>query len=99
MKMFFRNKCNHTKYKLEADFTDPVWCANCGWNFDIEDLDISSELKNELTHWIMKYIKIKNPHDTQIEKDLLLHFNNWGEKLQIKLELELGKPVLFVQIS
>jgi hypothetical protein len=98
--MLFKNKCNHTEYKLEADFADPVWCAKCSWNFDIEDLKISEELQKQLVFWVQEYIKIKNLKGSPEEiMSMKLNFNKWGEMLKVKLELELAKPILFVPMK
>jgi hypothetical protein len=44
--------------KVEGDFgADPIWCNQCGFNFDLEDLPISKELKTELMEWVTKYGK------------------------------------------
>jgi hypothetical protein len=54
----FRNKCKHPNYKIEADFSaDPIWCNVCGENLDIDDFQISEELKDELFDWIKGYKK------------------------------------------
>ena len=42
--------------KIEGDVgTDPVWCNQCGSNFDLEDIPISNELKSELMEWGTQY--------------------------------------------
>ncbi|WP_235860238.1 hypothetical protein [Rossellomorea aquimaris] len=42
--------------KLEGDVgADPIWCNRCGCNFDLEDLPITSELKNEVREWASVY--------------------------------------------
>ncbi len=42
--------------KVEGDVgANPIWCNQCGFNFDLEDIPISNELKNELMKWVTKY--------------------------------------------
>ncbi|MGM0843916.1 MAG: hypothetical protein ACQEUT_02980 [Bacillota bacterium] len=42
--------------KVEGDVgADPIWCTQCGCNFDLENIPISKELKNELMDWVIKY--------------------------------------------
>ncbi|PEC20467.1 hypothetical protein COM96_19355 [Bacillus cereus] len=44
--------------KVEGDVdTDPIWCNQCGCNFDIEEVPISENLKDELMKWAMQYGK------------------------------------------
>jgi hypothetical protein len=50
-------KCNETyDLKVEADIgADAIWCKKCYYNFEIEYVPISIELKSELMEWISNY--------------------------------------------
>jgi hypothetical protein len=50
-------KCNETyDLKVEADIgADAIWCNKCYYNFEIEYVPISIELKSELMEWISNY--------------------------------------------
>ncbi|WP_449537626.1 hypothetical protein [Ferdinandcohnia sp. Marseille-Q9671] len=38
--------------KIEGDFSaDPIWCAKCSCNIELEDFPISDEVKRELEQW------------------------------------------------
>ncbi|MBQ0140299.1 MAG: hypothetical protein KBT36_13515 [Kurthia sp.] len=42
--------------KIEADMgADPIWCATCHYNFDLEDIDLSGSLKKDLFSWVNDY--------------------------------------------
>lgn len=44
--------------KVEGDVdTDPIWFNQCGCNFDIEEVPISEDLKDELMKWAKQYGK------------------------------------------
>lgn len=44
------------KLKVEADFSaDPLWCAKCYMNLDIEDFSLSESLLKALFEWIGDY--------------------------------------------
>lgn len=39
--------------KVEADMgADPLWCAVCNYNLDIEDIELPNDLKAELFLWV-----------------------------------------------
>ncbi|UOE75841.1 hypothetical protein [Parageobacillus thermoglucosidasius] len=94
---FFKKKCNHTSYKLEVEIhADPIWCAKCGENLDIEDFPFSQELKEELFEWVSQYAKIleKSDYGTHIKKETrnaIKEHNNKGLILFNKVKQELGE--------
>ena len=40
------------RLRVEADFTDPIWCDKCNCNIDIDELNISDGLKRQLWDWV-----------------------------------------------
>jgi len=79
--------------KVEGDVgADPIWCNQCGCNFDLEDIPISNELKSELMDWVTKYgewidwdIDKLIPNGIEMEED----HNKQGAKLTEKVKKEL----------
>ncbi|MFB1100585.1 hypothetical protein [Terribacillus sp. JSM ZJ617] len=77
---------------FEADFADPVWCAVCKENLDLDEFPISNELKQMIGNWAKKY-----GHWLDWDKELLKidavrtekEFNKEGRLLSIKLQHEL----------
>jgi len=103
--MFLENHCSHRRaYKVEADFADPIWCADCNWNLDIDDFSISDELREEFDQWVEQYQK-KIRLQKKCSSPNLLQFvsehNEIGRRLAERLEQELGGnvSVTFVPIS
>ncbi|PGZ90449.1 hypothetical protein [Bacillus sp. AFS029533] len=95
--IIFKNKCSHDElYRVEADFADPIWCAKCNWNFDIDDFKISEELYRELISWVLDYQKsvdlFKAP---ALPEDKKVKHNEKGTLLAKKVQIELGVPVIF----
>ncbi|WP_246938828.1 hypothetical protein [Bacillus pinisoli] len=44
------------KLKVEGDVgADPIWCNQCGCNFELDDIPLSNELKRELSNWATQY--------------------------------------------
>ncbi|GAA0453905.1 hypothetical protein [Alkalibacillus silvisoli] len=89
--------------KVEADISaDPLWCNKCSANLDLEVIPLSNELKEELTHWVLKYgewidwdnderivlngVKMENDHNKQ------------GERLTVRVKGEL-EPEYAVRFS
>lgn len=95
-------KCNHDNYKIEADFSaDPIWCAKCSWNFDLDDFPLSEGLKKELIRWVLAFEKVVDLHgdclkDTAFYQRVKNH-NDWGEILTARVREELGDgyPIVF----
>lgn len=45
-----------TKLKVEADMgADPIWCAVCNYNLDLEEIELSAELAKDLFIWVNDY--------------------------------------------
>jgi hypothetical protein len=89
--------CEHKEayhLKVEGDVdTDPIWCNQCGCNFDIEEAPISNGLKDELVRWGKMYGDWINwdkdtlrPNGIELEN---VH-NKLGEQLTEKVKKELG---------
>lgn len=46
--------CNKVvSLKVEADMgADPLWCAICNYNLDIEDIELPAQLTEDLFTWV-----------------------------------------------
>ncbi|MFD0048385.1 hypothetical protein ACFVHQ_03430 [Actinomycetes bacterium NPDC127524] len=93
--MRFKN-CKHKNLRVEADFTDPIWCSDCDMNFELEEFPISKELIDELNSWALEYPDIydlaeNNSKDIEIIK---LEHNSRGMNLKEKLQQELINTVV-----
>lgn len=79
---------------IEADVdTDPIWCAECFYNLDIEDIPISESLQADLTEWGEMYGNwinwnkdILRPGGIHMENE----HNKRGKFLTEKVQKELG---------
>ncbi len=80
--------------KVEGDVdTDPIWCDQCGCNFDIEEVPISEELKEELMRWAMMYGKWIDWNKDKLRPDGIKmedEHNKVGEELTKRVVSELG---------
>ncbi|WP_409304983.1 hypothetical protein [Peribacillus sp. SCS-155] len=90
--------CEHQEtydLKVEGDVgTDPIWCNQCGCNFDIEEVPISGDLKEELMRWAMRYGEWMDwNNDTLRVNGIELEdkHNKLGQQLTEKVKKELGK--------
>jgi hypothetical protein len=103
--MFFKKRCNHQRsYKVEADFADPIWCAECNWNIDIDDLPISEELKKDFVKWEVEYQKemsLLKEQESEHFQEFVSKHNDEGRRLAERLIRELGEniSITFVPIS
>lgn len=56
---FMGSLCNCkelVQIKVEADIgADPLWCKVCGFNLDMDKMEISDSLKIQLRSWINDY--------------------------------------------
>jgi hypothetical protein len=89
--------CKHKEtddLKVEGDVgADPIWCNICGCNFDIEEVPISDDLKEEVMRWAMMYGEwIDWNKDTLRSNGIELEnkHNKLGEQLTEKVKKELG---------
>ncbi|KGK85828.1 hypothetical protein DP73_18005 [Desulfosporosinus sp. HMP52] len=80
--------------RMEADFSaDPIWCDICNFNLDLPKLPLSFELKNELMKWILEYGKWLDLNTDKLVNrafELQREHNEWGFRLFLKVESELG---------
>ncbi|MFJ5764038.1 hypothetical protein ACIP9C_01665 [Lysinibacillus sp. NPDC093210] len=86
--------------KVEADFgSDPLWCKVCGFNLDMDTMEISHSLKLELRSWINDYgVWINWDSDSLIVggENLEKQHNELGLKLTEKVMSELkNKKIVF----
>lgn len=50
--------CNKTTHILfEADFADPIWCADCNMNLELDDFPVSAALRLRVARWTEDYGK------------------------------------------
>ncbi|MFP3125632.1 hypothetical protein OH784_23390 [Ectobacillus funiculus] len=85
-------------YKLEADFSaDPIWCAECSYNFDLDDFPVSEGLKKELIRWAVAFQEVVDLYGSAPRQDAVKAHNDWGRLLtaQVKSELGDGYKVIF----
>jgi len=79
--------------KVEADFgSDPLWCKVCGFNLDMDKIEISPSLKIQLRSWINDYgVWVKWDSDSLIVggENLEKQHNEVGLKLTEKVINEL----------
>ena len=88
-------KCKEVKkITLEADFgSDPIWCGVCGYNLDIEELEISEELRQAIFVWENQFGEWLDLDTDELEEDgepLEEAFNARGLELLALLKQELG---------
>ncbi|EFV74831.1 hypothetical protein HMPREF1013_04857 [Bacillus sp. 2_A_57_CT2] len=80
--------------KVEGDVSaDPIWCNQCGCNFDIEEVPLSEDLKDDLMRWAMMYGRwIDWSKDTLLPNGIELEneHNKQGQQLTEKVKKELG---------
>lgn len=86
--------------KVEADFgSDPLWCKVCGFNLDMDKMEISHSLKKQLRSWISDYgVWINWDSDTLIVggENLEKQHNEIGLRLTEKVMSELkNKKIVF----
>lgn len=96
MELFMCSLCNCkelVQIKVEADIgSDPLWCKVCGFNLDIDKMEISHSLKIQLRSWISNYgVWINWDSDTLIVggENLEKQHNEMGLKLTEKVKYEL----------
>ncbi|MFJ5789934.1 hypothetical protein ACIP9G_07555 [Lysinibacillus sp. NPDC093197] len=89
--------------KVEADFgSDPLWCKVCGFNLDMDKMEISPSLKIQLRSWINDYgVWVKCDSDSLIVggENLEKQHNEVGLKLTEKVKNELKNINIVFQPS
>ncbi|MED1603163.1 hypothetical protein [Alkalihalophilus marmarensis] len=89
----FCEEANTYELKVEGDVgAEPIWCGHCEHNFELEEIPISNELKNELMEWAAKYGEwIDWDEDRLISKGVEMEeeHNKQGEQLTEKVKEEL----------
>lgn len=93
-------KCKQiTKITLEADFgSDPIWCSVCGYNLDLEELEISEELRQAIFIWENQFGEWLDLETDELEEDkqpLEEAFNLRGQELLMQLQKQLGHQYEF----
>jgi hypothetical protein len=99
--MRFKN-CKHKNLKLEADFTDPIWCVDCHWNFEVDDFPISEVLVEEINEWAVKYVEIYDMVDSRKQDAAAIkrEHNNMGRTMTERLQKELDdRTIIFSPID
>ncbi|PAF39711.1 hypothetical protein CHH69_06725 [Terribacillus saccharophilus] len=85
--------CKKTKHILiEADFTDPVWCADCKVNLDLDEFPVSVALKQRIESWAEGYGKWLDWERDKLKSDAVKieeDFNNEGRLLSVAVQQEL----------
>ncbi|PRO67147.1 hypothetical protein C6I21_00855 [Alkalicoccus urumqiensis] len=80
--------------KVEGDFSaDPVWCAVCGANLELEELPVTAELKEELWQWMLRYgtwIDWENDAALPDAAEKASQHDAEGKELTRRLQQELG---------
>ncbi|TYR79316.1 hypothetical protein FZC66_14485 [Priestia megaterium] len=93
MKCFCENGKTAT-LKVEGDVgADPIWCSECGCNYEVENFCLSTELQEQLTEWAGDYgAWFDWETDTLIENGIEMEqlHNKRGKALTEQLEKELG---------
>lgn len=93
-------KCKQTtKITLEADFgSDPIWCSVCGYNLDIEELDITEDLRQAIFVWENQFGEWLDLETDELEEGmehLEEAFNYRGQELLTELQKQLGHTYEF----
>ncbi|WP_089972996.1 hypothetical protein [Lihuaxuella thermophila] len=83
--------------KIEAEScADPVWCAVCGSNLDLDEFPLSKELTDELWQWNLQYhhwlVEIDYEDIKKMDAKWVTQHNEWGLILAEKVQNELGSP-------
>lgn len=91
-----------TKLLLEGEFgADPLWCAICQYNMELDDLPIDEGLKEELLYWANAYgqwVDLEESQFVEGGKELEQAHNAHGRELadQVAASLGQGYTVQFV---
>ncbi|SDD34863.1 hypothetical protein SAMN05421663_109125 [Terribacillus halophilus] len=77
---------------MEADFADPIWCARCKENLDLDELPVTDTLKQHIEKWAEGYGKWIDWEQDKLELDAVKKedvFNREGRLLYASLQQEL----------
>lgn len=79
---------------LEGEYgADPVWCAVCQYNIEIDELAVSDMLLDELLHWGNAYgqwVDLEQGVLIEGGAEMEVAHNKAGTLLAKKLQMELG---------
>nr|WP_318540399.1 hypothetical protein [Terribacillus saccharophilus] len=85
--------CKKTTHILfEADFADPIWCADCTMNLDLDYFSVSAALKQRIESWKEGYGKWLDWEHDNLKPDaetIEENFNNEGKLLSVAIQQEL----------
>jgi len=80
---------------LEGEFgADPIWCAKCQYNIELDEMPLSDELKDELLDWANSFGQWADLETSQfIEggETLEVAHNERGKRLAQVVQEALGK--------
>lgn len=91
----YRCGCNLTpkQFFLEADYVaDPIWCAKCRQNLDMDDFSTPKKLREKLIKWVKYFNKNFDFEKASNEQDqqFIEEYNRLGYVLATELEVVLG---------
>lgn len=83
-----------TSIVLEGEYgADPLWCAVCQYNLDLDEIALSSDLINELYNWagsFGEWVDIELNEFVEDGEKLEASHNARGKELASKVNAELG---------
>ena len=81
-----------THILFEADFADPIWCADCNMNLDLDYFPVSAALKQRIESWTEGYGRWLDWEHDNLKPDaetIEENFNNEGKLLSVAIQQEL----------
>lgn len=81
--------CGEFNFKVEGDYTDPLWCSVCGANLDLDVYPLSKSLMNEATKWSIKYGDWLEPPFLNQAVEMIKEYDQQGLELTKKIRKEL----------
>lgn len=86
--------CCSKNLRIKAETcADPVWCAICGANLELDELPLSKGLINELWNWNLQYHRWLEEHNydySTLDLEFVIQHNDWGLKLTERVQVEIG---------
>ena len=83
------------KSLLEGEFgADPLWCAVCQYNIELDDMPIDERLKDELLYWANafgQWVELEESQFVEGGKELEQAHNASGRELANKVATSLGQ--------